>query len=313
MRRLYCVGLCMLLAMACSAQYDVAFSNYWALQSFYNPAATGLDGRLNVQGAYSMQMVGFEDAPATMYAGADLPVFFLNPNHGMGAGFMNDKAGIFSTQRFYLQYAYHLPLLGGRLSIGLRPAMLSQGLSGADIDTEESNDPAFPTSDVKGTAFDLDAGIRFSYRQTWYVGLSAMHCLSPTVSLGDDKSYQVEMAPTLYLTGGYRLPLRDRHYAIATAAAFRTDMQDWRADVTARLLYEGSKHKMYGGLSYSPTRSVTVLLGIDFHGINVGYAYEIYTGGIGALHGTHELVLGYQTDLNLFKKGKNKHKSVRLL
>lgn len=226
---------------------------------------------------------------------------------------MNDKAGIFSTQRFYLQYAYHLPLLGGRLSIGLRPVMLSQGLSGADIDTEESNDPAFPTSDVKGTAFDLDAGIRFSYRQTWYVGLSAMHCLSPTVSLGDDKSYQVEMSPTLCLTGGYRLPLRDRHYAIATAAAFRTDMQDWRADVTARLLYEGSKHKMYGGLSYSPTRSVTVLLGIDFHGINVGYAYEIYTGGIGALHGTHELVLGYQTDLNLFKKGKNKHKSVRLL
>ncbi len=303
----------MLLAMACRAQYDVAFSNYWALQSFYNPAATGLDGRLNVQGAYSMQMVGFEDAPATMYAGADLPVFFLNPNHGMGAGFMNDKAGIFSTQRFYLQYAYHQPLLGGRLSIGLRPVMLSQGLSGSNIDTEESNDPAFPTSDVKGTAFDLDAGLRFSYKQTWYVGISAMHCLSPTVSLGDDKSYEVKMAPTFYLTGGYRLPMKDRRYALATAAAFRTDMQDWRADVTARLCYDGSKHKMYGGLSYSPTRSVTVLLGIDFHGVNVGYAYEIYTGGIGALHGTHELVLGYQTDLNLFKKGKNKHKSVRLL
>lgn len=303
----------MLLAMACRAQYDVAFSNYWALQSFYNPAATGLDGRLNVQGAYSMQMVGFEDAPATMYAGADLPVFFLNPNHGMGAGFMNDKAGIFSTQRFYLQYAYHQPLLGGRLSIGLRPVMLSQGLSGGNIDTEESNDPAFPTSDVKGTAFDLDAGLRFSYKQTWYVGISAMHCLSPTVSLGDDKSYEVKMDPTFYLTGGYRLPMKDRRYALATAAAFRTDMQDWRADVTARLCYDGSKHKMYGGLSYSPTRSVTVLLGIDFHGINVGYAYEIYTGGIGALHGTHELVLGYQTDLNLFKKGKNKHKSVRLL
>lgn len=303
----------MLLAMACRAQYDVAFSNYWALQSFYNPAATGLDGRLNVQGAYSMQMVGFEDAPATMYAGADLPVFFLNPNHGMGAGFMNDKAGIFSTQRFYLQYAYHQPLLGGRLSIGLRPVMLSQGLSGSNIDTEESNDPAFPTSDVKGTAFDLDAGLRFSYKQTWYVGISAMHCLSPTVSLGDDKSYEVKMDPTFYLTGGYRLPMKDRRYALATAAAFRTDMQDWRADLTARLCYDGSKHKMYGGLSYSPTRSVTVLLGIDFHGVNVGYAYEIYTGGIGALHGTHELVLGYQTDLNLFKKGKNKHKSVRLL
>ena len=262
--------------------------------------------------------VGQAAGAADTAADARHPLDEVGVQHALARGLL-EQAG--QIRRVHLKMVGNggnaqlpdLPRRGGRLSIGLRPVMLSQGLSGADIDTEESNDPAFPTSDVKGTAFDLDAGIRFSYRQTWYVGLSAMHCLSPTVSLGDDKSYQVEMAPTLYLTGGYRLPLRDRHYAIATAAAFRTDMQDWRADVTARLLYEGSKHKMYGGLSYSPTRSVTVLLGIDFHGINVGYAYEIYTGGIGALHGTHELVLGYQTDLNLFKKGKNKHKSVRLL
>lgn len=64
MKRLCWLGLFVLSAFVCRAQYDVAFSNYWALQSFYNPAATGLDGMLNVQGAYSMQMVGFEDAPA---------------------------------------------------------------------------------------------------------------------------------------------------------------------------------------------------------------------------------------------------------
>jgi hypothetical protein len=70
---------------------------------------------------------------------------------------------------------------------------------------------------------------------------------------------------------------------------------------------------MYGGAMYSPQNSVGVLIGFNFHGINIGYSYEMYTSGIGALHGTHELLLGYQTDLNLFKKGKNKHKSVRLL
>jgi hypothetical protein len=47
--------------------------------------------------------------------------------------------------------------------------------------------------------------------------------------------------------------------------------------------------------------------------LNIGYAYEMYTSAIGALHGTHEVIIGYQTDLNLFKKGKNKHKSVRIL
>ena len=103
MKRLCWIGLFVLNALICRAQYDVAFSNYWALQPFYNPAATGLDGMLNVQGAYSMQMVGFEDAPATMYVGADLPVFFLSPNHGMGVAFLNDAAGVFSTKKISLQ------------------------------------------------------------------------------------------------------------------------------------------------------------------------------------------------------------------
>ena len=79
------------------------------------------------------------------------------------------------------------------------------------------------------------------------------------------------------------------------------------------LMYDGKKHKLYGGLMYSPTVSVGLLLGFDFHGINIGYSYEAYTGGVGALNGTHEIVIGYQTDLNKFKKGKNMHKSVRLL
>ena len=75
----------LLVSVGAKAQFDAVFTNSWALQSFYNPAAAGLDGLLDVQAAYSMQMAGFENAPATMYVGADLPVFFLSPSHGMGA------------------------------------------------------------------------------------------------------------------------------------------------------------------------------------------------------------------------------------
>ena len=82
----YCVSLAY-------AQYGASFSQYWALRSFYNPAATARDGLLDVQGAYSMQMMGYEDAPATMYAGVDVPVYFLSPRHGAGVGFLNDEAG----------------------------------------------------------------------------------------------------------------------------------------------------------------------------------------------------------------------------
>jgi superfamily II DNA/RNA helicase len=84
----------------------------------------------------------------------------------------------------------------------------------------------------------------------------------------------------------------------------------------AKKLLSGTNLKafsFYGGVGYSPTNSFAVLLGGDIGGVSVGYAYEAYTSALGAANGSHELVLGFQTDLNLFKKGKNKHKSVRIL
>ena len=44
--------LCLLAVVCCcqraAAQYDVAFNEFWALQSFYNPAASGINGLLDV-------------------------------------------------------------------------------------------------------------------------------------------------------------------------------------------------------------------------------------------------------------------------
>ena len=295
------------------AQYDAAFTNYWALQSFYNPASSGLDGQLDIQGAYSMQLVGFEGAPSTMLATADLPLFFLSPRHGVGAGFMNDNIGLFANKKLYLQYAYHQPLWGGQLSIGARFGLLNETFDGSGLDVKDSGDPAFASNEVDGTALDVDAGLRYTYKRVWYIGLSAMHLTGPTIKLGDDKMHETSVGRLFYLTGGYTLKFKQPQYAFYTSAILRTDMQGWRGDVTMRLAYDGEKLHLYGGLTYSPTISVGLLFGTIFHGLKIGYSYEMYTGGVGALHGTHELVLGYQMDLNRFKKGKNLHKSVRIL
>lgn len=313
MKRLLWLVAGVLMTVQVNAQYDAAFTNYWTLQSYFNPAVSGLSGQLEVQGAYSMQMVGFENAPSTMLATVDLPLFFLTPRHGAGLGIMNDKIGLFSDKKLYLQYAYHQPLWGGRLSLGARVGLLNESFDGTKLDVIDSGDPAFATSQVNGTGFDVDFGLRYTYKQLWYAGLSAMHLTGPTVRLGDDKMHEVSVGQLFYLTGGYTLKFRKPEYALYTTAILRTNLQAWRGDVTARLAYNGEKLHLYGGISYSPTVSVAVLLGTTFHGVKIGYSYEIYTGGIGALNGSHELVLGYQTDLNLFKKGKNLHKSVRLL
>jgi hypothetical protein len=54
-------------------------------------------------------------------------------------------------------------------------------------------------------------------------------------------------------------------------------------------------------------------VGGTFHGIMLGYSYEMYTTALSIGNGSHELYVGYQTDINLFKKGRNRHQSVRIL
>lgn len=312
MKRLLTIGM-LALSLGARAQFDAAFTNSWALQSFYNPAAAGLDAKLDVHGGMSMQMMGFEGAPKVMLINADMPLVFLGPKHGVGGAFLKDDIGPFSTKKVQVQYAFHQPFLGGRISAGIRPALLMENFDGSEIDLEESSDPVFASNEIKGMAFDLDVGIRYSYKKLWYAGVSAVHLLGPTIKLGESKTNQVKIDPTFYAQGGYNLRFRYPRYMLAMDALLRTDLQNWRGDINARLLYNGEKHKLYGGIIYSPTNSVGAMVGFDFHGINIGYSYEFYTGGIGALNGSHEIIIGYQHDLDMSKKGKNLHKSVRLL
>ena len=292
------------------AQYDVSFAHYWAMEPSFNPAAVGKEAKLNVAGAYAIQMAGFEHNPNTMYAAADMPFYAIGSYHGAGVQFVNDAIGVFSHKRFGLQYAYQPRLLGGKLSIGIQATMLSESLDGSKLDLADSSDPAFTTSSADGTGFDFSAGIYYLHRQ-WYIGASVLHFNSPKVELGSTN--ELNISPTYYLTGGYNIQLSHPFLMINTSVLGRTDGSAWRADLTGRLKYEHEKKVMYAGLSYSPTNSVTVMLGGRFHGVHLGYSYEIYTSAINAGNGSHELFVGYQTDINLYKKGKNLHKSVRHL
>ena len=93
----------------------------------------------------------------------------------------------------------------------------------------------------------------------------------------------------------------------------RYDGTTYRVDVTTRLKYTHEQRMLYVGAACSPTNSVTLLVGGNFHGVCLGYSYEMYTSAISFGNGAHEVFLGYQTDINLGKRGRNRHKSVRLL
>ena len=291
-------------------QYDVAFSHYFVMEPSFNPAAVGKEAKINVTGAYNMSMVGFRHNPNTMYIAGDVPFYALKTYHGVGANILSDNIGAFTHQRIAVQYAYKKQLFGGMLSAGIQVGFLSEKLDGSKLDFEDTGDPALASSEVDGSSLDLCGGLYYLHKR-WYVGASVLHLTAPTVELGQTNELKIDRS--YFLTAGYHIKLRNQNLSIPVSVLLRSDLVGYRGDLTGRLLYRHENRNMYAGVTYSPKNSVTVLIGGSFHGINVGYSYEAYTQGIGLENGAHELFVGYQQDVNLFKKGRNKHKSVRIL
>ena len=308
-RKTTLLGVLLTVLVKVSAQQDVSFAHYWALEPSFNPAAIGKTSLINVTGAYAMSLTGFENNPKTMFVAGDMPFYFMNGYHGVGLQLMSDDIGLFKHQRLTAQYAYKLSLLGGTLSIGLQAGMLSEKFKGSELDLRE-DDPALEKTDVTGTALDLAAGLYYQHRN-WYAGLSILHAMEPEVELGE-KSI-IDIARSYYFTAGYNIRLHNPFFTIHPSVLARTDGVGYRVDVTARVKYSYEKRLLYAGVAYSPTNSVTALIGGNFHGISIGYSYEAYTSALSFKHGSHELFVGYQTELDLVKKGRNKHQSVRIL
>jgi len=292
------------------AQQEPSFSHYWAMEPSFNPAAAGKESKLNVTGAYAMTLTGFEHNPRTMYIAGDMPFVLLNKMHGVGLQLMNDEIGLFKHQRLVGQYAYKHRLFGGTLSVGVQAGLLSEKFKGSELDLEDTADPAFSKTDDNGTALDLSAGLYYQHG-SWYAGVSVLHVTAPTIELGERSIYNISRS--YYLTGGYNIRLHNPLLTIHPSVLVRYDGVAYRGDITCRLKYTHDGKVMYAGAGYSPTNSVTAFIGGLFHGVMLGYSYEVYTSALSFGNGSHELFVGYQTELNLYKKGRNKHQSVRIL
>lgn len=302
---------CLLLAaVAAQAQFDTHFTHYWALQGYYNPAVAGLSGRLNIYGTYAMQMAGYTNAPATMLVGADMVLPTEKKNQAVSANLYNESIGLFTNQRLFAGYAYRFDLLGGRLALGASVGSLEQKFDGSKVEAEEAGDDAFPSSEVDGMGLDLTAGMHYIH-PLFYAGMSVMHVTAPTIELGE--THEIKIDPTLYFSGGCNIQLKNPLLSIQPSLQVMTDLQAWRADLTVRGTYTYDEKRYYAGLTYSPMTSVAILLGGEINSVTFGYAYELFTSGVGLIHGSHDLYVGYVMDLDLFKKGKNKHKSIRIL
>lgn len=293
------------------AQYDAHFTHYWKMQNFHNPAGAGAERKLHAFAAYSNQLSGFEGNPKSMLINADMPLSMFRGDHSIGVGVLNDEIGMFVHQHLFINYAYALKLFGGRLAAGVQLGLLNAKFEPGELDLgENKDDPAFPTSAVDGNKFDFGAGVLYQHKY-FYVGMSALHINAPLIEMGEKNQLQVD--PYFNFMAGGNIKLKNPLITIQPSLQLMTDFVAWRADITARGTYNYNNKLLFGGVTYSPSTSVTLFAGLEFSNISISYGYEMFTSGIGAKNGSHDIYLGYDIELNLAKKGKNKHNSIRIL
>ena len=305
---------CLAWSAGMQAQTDAHFTHFLEVENFYNPAAMNRNQRTNVVGSLSMQMAGYTHAPVTMFIGANMPVPFGKYRNSVGVSMLNETLGLFTNRRLLFDYAYKIGVGQGWMNVGVQAGVMSEEFNGGGLKMETPNDPAFPSGNERGTAGDLGAGLLYVIGD-WWVGASAQHLNFPHVEFGKTQGKNIEMniKPTLYLNGGCNIGLRNPLLSVQPCIFVQSDLDFYRVDLSVRGSYQFDETLMYAGVTYSPGISFTAMVGGKVKDVLIGYAYEFYTSGVGALKGSHDLVVSWQTDVDFFKKGRNVHKSVRYL
>ncbi len=314
--------IAMLAPARTAAQSDALFSQYWALPTYYNPAAAGTSDSIKITLGTKLQWVGIPNAPTTFTGMADSPFKLFGKRFGAGIAFSQESIGLFSNINIGLQLAYKLKLFGGTLSIGLQVGLANQSFKGTEVfipdgdDYHNSDDEAIPTTDIAGMAFDMGVGVFYTHRWFW-ASLSTTHVMQPTITLSsegqqtDGGEYEFQMGRGLYFMAGSNIPIKNTLFEIQPSIMLRTDMSSFTGDITARVRF---KKFLSGGIGYRWKDAVSIMVGGEYKNFFLGYCYDYPTSAISrASSGSHEIFLQYNVKLNLQDKNKNKHKSIRIM
>ena len=319
------VMLCTLFAAPrAHAQNDAMFTQYWAVPTYYNPAATGTIDFIRVRGGAKLQWIGIHNAPKSFVVAGDMPVKLGKKQRiGVGVLFNQESIGLYRNLGVSAQVSYKFKFLKGVWSVGIQPGFYNTKFKGSDVyipegdDFHQPDDPELPTSDVSGNAFDLSAGLTYTHKY-FSAGLSVLHITEPTITMGNEgnsSNESVEFQATLprmaYFTLDGNIPIKNSLFSLQPSMMLRTDFSRFVPEVQMRSTYN---RFISFGVGYRYKEAVSVMVGAEFKNFFLGYAYDYPLSAITkASSGSHEIVVGYNVKLNLGEKNKNKQRSIRIM
>lgn len=293
-KRFILILACTLISMHKSeAQQTEQLTLYMFNQYGHNPAFAGMNSCFDIRLGYRMQWVGFDLAPRTGYANANMQIFKRrsrhNEKHGAGIKVMSDAAGPVSKTHFNLSYAYHFKLNRKlKMSAGLDAGFLQYKYDRSRVLIFDANDPAIDNGSSKLLLPDINAGLLL-YNEKFFAGF-----VLKQVWRNDIKSIFPDSKLThhYYINGGKEFSAKNGDLSIIPSVLLKfTRMSLPSLDFSLLFRF---KDNLTAGLSYRNTDAVSALVKVNFlKQFSLGYAIDLVTSKVryaGALG--HEIVLG---------------------
>ncbi len=319
MRKKLLFFACSFIGLVSFAQQDAQFSMNMFNRLAINPGYAGTTySGYKSQGIcatllYRNQWTNLPAAPTIGLLSVDYGTIF---GGGVGLTVDQDKLGFDKTLKAKLAYSYHVHIRpNGVLGIGIDAGMIQKSFNGefrapdGSTSSNPGTDPTIPWGGSSSVTYDLGFGLYYTTKRL-YIGISSLHLPEQTLKQsGTSGAFDYVVARHYYVMAGYTFNPSNT-LEITPSILTKSDAAATQLDVN--LLARWNK-MLFFGVSYRLTDAAVGIVGIEYKGFRLGYAYDYTLSSIKKhSNGTHEIMLGYCYKFPV-REYKQSHVNVRFL
>ncbi len=264
-----------------AGQNDFFFNHYMFNPSYYNPAWVGVERQAFVAGHHRSQWLGYTStfdgnggAPSSQLISLVIPA--EGKFSGVGVSLSNDRVANVTNMQARFSVSYKKDFRFGQLSFGLMPVLFSQSLDFGRFRSVEP-EPGLPEGKESQMRPDLNAGLYFQSNRNYFIGFSVINLLEPSFDFGaqlaSGESFNNQISTNYIISAGTAIGI-SRDFILKPTTLIRTDFKSYTFELGGIAMYQD---KMWGGVSFRRSESVTLLLGYSFledNQLRFGYSFD---------------------------------------
>ncbi|MDP2527695.1 PorP/SprF family type IX secretion system membrane protein [Maribacter dokdonensis] len=267
-----------------NAQQLPQFTQYMYNTISVNPAYAGSRETLNATILHRNQWAGLEGNPRTSTLSVHSPL--KNEKIGIGVSYINDRLGFESTNYFYGDFSYTVPVSQQvKMRFGLKGGFTSYNLENPD-----PNDQFF-NANFNSINPNFGAGFYIGSNR-WYAGISSPRILNTDLNEGEFEAIERN---SYYAIGGLVFDLSETTIFKPTVITKFTNGAPATYDFTINFLFN---EKFWVGTSYRVNDASNFGAMMDYQvsrDFRIGYAYDLPTSSVRPYTGgTHEIILIFE-------------------